>query len=135
MPRWEEKRDKGALGEEVISKVQHLKDNNELLSNHTSSVMEHIIFHHNGKEYAIYDALTLEEIRTIIKMSDERDRKLKPLNAKSTRKYFEDTDKMVAAILRRCFHMTDSQISTIEQVERRSLANAFIEFLKSANSL
>ncbi|AIF85263.1 hypothetical protein NTE_03234 [Candidatus Nitrososphaera evergladensis SR1] len=97
--------------------------------------MEHIIFHHNGKEYAVYDALTLDEIKTIMKMSDERDRKLNPLNSKSTRKYFEDTDKMVAAILRRCFRMTDSQISDIEQSERRSLASAFIRFLKSANGL
>lgn len=97
--------------------------------------MEHIIFHHNGKEYAVYDALTLDEIKTIMKMSDERDRKLNPLNSKSTRKYFEDTDKMVAAILRRCFHMTDSQISDIEQSDRRSLASAFIRFLKSANGL
>jgi hypothetical protein len=97
--------------------------------------MEHIIFHHNGREYAVYDALTLDEIKTIMKMSDERDRKLNPLNSKSTRKYFEDTDKMVAAILRRCFRMTDSQISDIEQSDRRSLASAFIRFLKSANGL
>lgn len=97
--------------------------------------MEHIIFHHNGREYAVYDALTLDEIKTIMKMSDERDRKLNPLNPKSTRKYFEDTDKMVAAILRRCFRMTDSQISDIEQSDRRSLASAFIRFLKSANGL
>ncbi|AIC16582.1 hypothetical protein [Nitrososphaera viennensis] len=97
--------------------------------------MEHIIFHHNGKEYAVYDALTLDEIKTIMKMSDERDRKLNPLNSKSTRKYFEDTDKMAAALLRRCFHMTDSQISDIEQIERRSLASAFIRFLRSANGL
>jgi hypothetical protein len=97
--------------------------------------MEHIIFHHDGKEYAVYDALTLDEIKTITKMSDERDRKLNPLNSRSTRKYFEDTDKMVAAILRRCFHMTDSQISDIERSERRSLASAFIRFLKSANGL
>lgn len=97
--------------------------------------MEHIIFHHNGREYAVYDALTLDEIKTIMKMSDERDRKLNPLNSKSTRKYFEDTDKMVAAILRRCFHMTDSQISDIEQSDRRSLASAFIRFLMSANGL
>jgi hypothetical protein len=42
---------------------------------------------------------------------------------------------MAAAILRRCFHMTDSQIAGIEQMERRSLANAFIRFLKRANNL
>jgi hypothetical protein len=97
--------------------------------------MEHIIFHHNGKEYAIYDALTLDEIRTIMKMSDERDRKLNPFNPKSTRRYFEDTDKMAAAILRRCFRMTDTQILSIDEIERRSLASAFIRFLKSANGL
>jgi hypothetical protein len=97
--------------------------------------MEHLIFHHNGREYTIYDALTYDEINTIIKMSDERDRKLNPLNSKSTRKYFEDTDKMVAAILRRCFRMTDSQIRDLEQIERRSLASAFIKFLRSANGI
>ena len=70
-----------------------------------------------------------------MKMGEERDRKLNPLNPKSTRKYFEDTDKMVAAILRRCFHMTDSQIAAMEQIERRSLASAFIRFLRSANNL
>ena len=97
--------------------------------------MEHLIFHHNGREYTIYDALTYDEINTIIKMSDERDRKLNSLNSKSTRKYFEDTDKMVAAILRRCFRMTDSQIRDLEQIERRSLASAFIKFLRSANGI
>jgi hypothetical protein len=97
--------------------------------------MEHIIFHHNGREYTIYDALTYDEIETIIKMSDERDRKLNPLNSKSTRKYFEDTDKMVAAILRRCFRMTDNQIKDLEQIERRDLASAFIKFLRSANGI
>ncbi len=97
--------------------------------------MEHLIFHHNGREYTIYDALTYDEIETIIKMSDERDRKLNPLNSKSTRKYFEDTDKMVAAILRRCFRMTDNQIKDLEQIERRNLANAFIKFLRSANGI
>ena len=63
--------------------------------------MEHLIFHHNGREYTVYDALTADEIRTIAVMGEERDRRLNPLNPKSTRKYFEDTDKMVAAILRR----------------------------------
>lgn len=97
--------------------------------------MEHLIFHHNGREYTVYDALTADEIRTIAVMGKERDRKLNPLNPKSTKKYFEDTDKMVAAILRRCFHMTDSQISNIEEAERRSLASGFIQFLRSANNL
>ncbi len=97
--------------------------------------MEHLIFHHNGKEYVVYDALTSDEIKAILKMGKERDRKLNPLNPKSTKKYFEDTDKMVAAILRRCFRMTDRQIEAIEQVERRSLATAFIRFLSSANNL
>jgi hypothetical protein len=97
--------------------------------------MEHLIFHHNGREYTVYDALTADEIRTIAVMGEERDRRLNPLNPKSTRKYFEDTDKMVAAILRRCFHMTDSQISNIEEAERRSLASGFIRFLRSANNL
>lgn len=97
--------------------------------------MEHLIFHHNGREYTVYDALTADEIRTIAVMGEERDRRLNPLNPKSTRKYFEDTDKMVAAILRRCFHMTDSQISNIEEAERRSLASGFIQFLRSANNL
>lgn len=97
--------------------------------------MERLIFHHNGKEYVIYDALTTDEIKAIVMMGEERDKKLNPLNQKSARKYFEDTDKMVAAILRRCFHMTDSQIAGIEQLERRSLASAFIKFLRSANNL
>ncbi|MGH9991408.1 MAG: hypothetical protein ACREBU_05590 [Nitrososphaera sp.] len=97
--------------------------------------MEHLIFHHNGREYVVYDALTSEEIKAILKMGRERDRKLNPLNPKSMRKYFDDTDKMVAAILRRCFRMTDSQIKDLEQLERRSLASAFIRFLESANNL
>lgn len=97
--------------------------------------MEHLKFHHNGREYIVYDALIADEIKAILMMGKERDRKLNPLNPKSTRKYFEDTDKMVAAILRRCFHMTDGQIADMEQVERRSLASAFIGFLGSANNL
>jgi hypothetical protein len=97
--------------------------------------MEHLIFHHNGREYTIYDTLTVDEIRAIMKMGKERDRKLNPLNAKSTRKYFEDTDKMVAATLRRCFKMTDRQIADIDEVERRSLASSFIRFLSCANNL
>jgi hypothetical protein len=99
------------------------------------STMEHLIFHHNGREYTVYDALTPDEIKIIIKMGDERDKKLNPLSPKSSKKYFEDTDKMVAAILRRCFGMTDSQIAEIEQTDRRSLASAFIKFLRSANDL
>ena len=97
--------------------------------------MEHLIFHHNGKEFIVYDILTADEINTIMRMDQERDRKLNPLNAKSTRKYFEDTDKMVAAILRRCFKMTDRQIADIEQIERRNLSSSFLRFLISANSL
>ena len=97
--------------------------------------MEQIIFHHNGREYPVYDALALEEVKTIMKMSDERDKKLRPLDAKSVNKYFNDTDKMVAALLRRCFHMTDDQVGRMEQTERRNLASAFIRFLKTANAL
>jgi hypothetical protein len=97
--------------------------------------MEHVLFHHNGREYSVYDALTLDELKTIIKMSDERDKNLRPLHPKSVNKYFEDTDKMVATLLRRCFHLTDDQISKMEQMERRNLASAFIRFLKSANAL
>jgi hypothetical protein len=97
--------------------------------------LEYIIFHHNGKEYIVYDILTLEEINAIMKMDKERDRKLNPLNAKSTRKYFEDTDKMVAATLRKCFKMTDKQIADIGEIERRRLASSFIRFLRTANSL
>ncbi len=83
----------------------------------------------------MYDALTLDEIKTMMKMSDERDKKLRPLDIKSVNKYFEDTDKMVAALLRRCFRMTDDQISKMQQIERRNLASAFIRFLKTANAL
>jgi hypothetical protein len=68
-------------------------------------------------------------------MADERDRKLNPLNSKSTRKYFEDTDRMVATILRKCFHMTDKQIEDMGEIDRRSLTSAFIKFLASANNL
>ena len=97
--------------------------------------MEQIIFHHNGREYPVHDALALDEIKTIMKMSDERDKKLRPLDAKSVNTYFNDTDKMVAALLRRCFHMTDDQVARMEQTERRNLASAFIRFLKTANAL
>jgi hypothetical protein len=96
--------------------------------------MEHLIFHHGGKEYTVYDALTPDEIRTILTMSDERNKKLDALNARSMKKYFEDTDKMVAIILRRCFHMTDNQIAGMEQTECRSLAHAFIRFIATANN-
>lgn len=94
--------------------------------------MEHLVFHFKGREYTVYDALSFDEIGAIIKMTGERNKKLKPLDAKSTRKYFEDTDKMVAALLRRCFHMTDRQIANMDQMERRSLGSAFIRFLAAA---
>jgi hypothetical protein len=97
--------------------------------------VEHVIFHHNGREYTIYDALTNDELKTVIRMNEERDRKLDALNAKSTRKYFEDTDKMVSTILRRCFHMNDGQIADMEEADRRNLASAFIKFLATANKL
>ena len=97
--------------------------------------MDNLIFHHNGREYTVYDILTVDEINAITKMDYERDRKLNPLNAKSTSKYFEDTDKMVAATLRKCFKMTDRQIADIDEVERRSLASSFIIFLRQANNL
>src|SRR5437867_6434980 len=100
-----------------------------------SMKLEHLTFHHNGREYTIYDVLTLDEINAIIAMNQERDRKFNPFNAKSTRKYFDDTDKMIAAVLRRCFKMTDEQIANIETTERRYLASSFINFLKKANSL
>ena len=96
--------------------------------------MEHLIFHHGGKEYTVYDVLTPDEIGTIMTMSKERNKKLDPLNAKSTKRYFDDTDKMVATILRRCLKMTDNQIAEIEQPERRKLAHAFIKFIAVANN-
>lgn len=97
--------------------------------------MEHIIFHHQGKEYTIYETLTVEEIRTIISMERERNKKLDALNKKSVKKYFEDTDKMVATILRKCFRMTDDQIQEIDEVSRRNLAYSFIQFIIAANNL
>jgi hypothetical protein len=97
--------------------------------------LEHVIFHHNGREYTVYDALTNDELKTIMKMNEDRNKKLDSLNAKSTRKYFEDTDKMVSTILRRCFHMTDGQIAGMEEPERRNLAHDFIRFLAAANKL
>lgn len=97
--------------------------------------MEHIIFHHNGREYTVFDRLTVDELRTIMKMNEERNRKLDALNPKSTKKYFEDTDRMVSAILRRCFRMSDGQISEMEEPERRGLVHAFVKFLATANKL
>jgi hypothetical protein len=96
--------------------------------------VEHVIFHHNGREYTVYDALTVDEIKTIMAMEEERNRKLDALNKKSAKRYFEDTDKMVKAILRRCFRMTDDQISQIEEAERRSLTHSFIRFIAVANN-
>jgi hypothetical protein len=97
--------------------------------------VEHVVFHHNGHEYTVYDALTNDELKTIMRMNDERNRKLDALNAKSMRKYFEDTDKMVSTILRRCFRLTDGQIAAMEEPERRNLAHAFVRFLATANKL
>lgn len=97
--------------------------------------MKHIIFHHDGKEYTVYDALTTDEIKTIMTMEEERNKKLDALNKKSMNKYFEDTDKMVMTILKRCFGLTDNQISEIEEVERRNLAHSFIRFIAVANNL
>lgn len=97
--------------------------------------VEHIVFHHGGREYTIFDSLTPDEIEATLKMADERDRKLNPLNPKSTRKYFEDTDRMVSTILRKCFHMTDEQIKDMGEIESRRLTSDFIKFLASANNL
>ena len=97
--------------------------------------MEHVVFHHNGKEYNVYEMLTPQEIKTIMTMEEQRNNKLDPLNKKSTRKYFEDTDKMVISILRKCLHLSDSQILDIELAERRNLAHSFIRFMASANNL
>ena len=97
--------------------------------------MENLTFHFNGKEYTVFDSLTSGEISIIMKMAQEREKNLNPLNAKSTKRYFEDTDSMVAAILKRCFHMTDNQIAEMDQMERRRLGNAFIKFLVAATNL
>lgn len=97
--------------------------------------MEHVIFHYNGREYTVHEVLTNDELKTIMTMNEERSRKLDALNAKSTKKYFDDTDKLVSTILRRCFRMADGQIAEMEQPERRSLAHAFIRFLAAANSV
>jgi hypothetical protein len=83
----------------------------------------------------VFDSLTRGEIAAVVQMARERDKNLNPFNAKSTRRYFEDTDRMVAEILRRCFHMTDNQIASMDQMERRHLGNAFIRFLVTANNL
>jgi hypothetical protein len=97
--------------------------------------VEHVIFHHNGREFTIYDALTSDELKTIMRMNDERNRKLDALNAKSMRRYFEDTDKMVLTILKRCFRLTETQIAAMEEPDRRNLAHAFVRFLATANKL
>jgi hypothetical protein len=97
--------------------------------------LEHIIFHHNGKEYTVYSALTANEVRAIAAMEKERNKKMDALNKKSVKKYFEDTDKMVTIVLRKCFRLTDDQISRIDEVERRNLAHSFINFIATANSL
>lgn len=95
--------------------------------------MEHLIFHFDGREYTIFDALTPEEVGAIIIMARERDKKLRPLDAKSTRRYFEDTDRMIATILRRCFHITDK--TGMDEMQRRHLVIAFIIFMASANDM
>lgn len=95
--------------------------------------MQHIFFHHGGKEYIIHETLKVDEIKTIVSMEKERNRKLDPLDKKSVKRYFEDTDKMVASILRKCFHMTDDQIMEIDEVNRRNLAYSFIRFTMAAN--
>jgi len=95
--------------------------------------VDHLIFHHGCREYTVYDVLKPDEIRMIMIMGEERNKKLDALNAKSMKKYFEDTDKLVEIILRRCFHMTDDQIAGMEQLECRNLAHAFIRFIVAAN--
>lgn len=97
--------------------------------------MEHIFFHHLGKEYTIYETLTVDEIKAIMSMEKERHRKLDALNKKSVKRYFEDTDRMVIAILKKCFHMTDNQILEIDEINRRNLAYSFIRFTIAANNL
>lgn len=72
---------------------------------------------------------------TIMSMEKERNKKLDALNKKSVKRYFEDTDKMVVTILRKCFHMTDDQIQEIDEVNRRNLAYSFIQFTIAANNL
>lgn len=114
------------------SKFQQLKANMQIPTQ--SSTMEHLTFHHNGKEYTVHDALTPDEVKAIMTMGKERYKKLDSLNAKSTRKYFEDTDKMVAATLRKCFKMTDKQITEMEEIERRNLASSFVRYLAAANN-
>ncbi|HXG06285.1 MAG TPA: hypothetical protein VNI77_03045 [Nitrososphaera sp.] len=97
--------------------------------------MEHIIYHHQGKEYTVYETLTVEEIKTIMSMEKDRNRKLDALNKKSVKRYFEDTDRMVVTILRKCFHMTDDQIQEIDEMSRRKLVYSFIQFTITANNL
>jgi ABC-type enterochelin transport system substrate-binding protein len=96
--------------------------------------VEHVVFHHNGREYTVYRALTIDETKKIMAMEEEMSKKLDALNKKSVKKYFEDTDRMVMVILRKCFRMTDGQISQIEEAERRSLAHSFIRFIAAANN-
>lgn len=105
-----------------------------LLQEELESV-DHLFFHHQGKEYIIYETLTVEEIKTIMSMEKERNRKLDALNKKSVKRYFEDTDKMAVTILRKCFHLTDNQIRKIEESNRRNLAHSFIQFTIAANNL
>lgn len=100
-----------------------------------SSSLKTFIFHFDGKEYTVFDSLTVGEISIIIRMTKEREKNLNPFNARSVRGYFEDTDNLVAEILRRCFRMTDSQIAAIDQMERRRLGYALIGFLVAANNL
>ncbi len=97
--------------------------------------MDRIIFHHNGKEYQVYEPLTVDEVKTIIVMQQERNKKLDGLNKKSAKKYFEDSDKLVVTILRKCFHLSDDQIIDIDEAERRNLAYSFVRFLIAANDL
>jgi hypothetical protein len=95
--------------------------------------VQHIFFHYGGKEYIIHETLKVDEIKTIVSMEKERNRKLDPLDKKSVKRCFEDTDKMVASILRKPFHMTDDQIMEIDEVNRRNLAYSFIQFTMAAN--
>lgn len=97
--------------------------------------VEHLIFHFDGKEYTVFEILRADEVGAVLRMAEERDRRLRPLDSRSARKYFEDRDAMIATILRRCFRMTDAQISAMDQMQRRRLGVAFILFLASANDL
>ena len=35
-----------------------------------TTLVEHIVFHHNGREYIVYDALTNDEVMTIVRMNE-----------------------------------------------------------------